>query len=121
MNPKLTDSHSTGAASKLWRLAHFIRDSISQAKSQGKLVKTNETYVRNRVDKLEYKENALVSWQMTQEYFQKEEWHWRNQHEFVQNFIQKSELFNECVDELKKFLVHSQNNHSKILLRFLML
>ncbi len=91
-----------GLASKLWNLAIFIRGKVSEAKSQNKLVQTSETHVRPKFEQFEYGDGGIRATRWTTEYFDKTEWHWRHQNEFIQTILKSAPTFQECSEMLKK-------------------
>ena len=93
---------SNGSSAKLWRLGNLIRTQVADAKAQNKLVQTSETYVRPKFATFEYKNEGAVNTRHSMEYFDKSQWRWKHQHEFVQTLICSSPQFQECAKSLKK-------------------
>lgn len=100
MQTPAKSSDATGAASKLWKLANYIRAQVAEAKAQNKLVKTSEVYVRAKITDFQYHDGGNITNGTSYDYLEKPEWHWKHQHEFIETTIENSEAFREASQSL---------------------
>ena len=71
---------------RLWELANAILARVKEYREQGGLVSMRSWYVKPVVSNFEYKEGG-TSFQTSFQNVEKEEWHWRDQHEFIEKAI----------------------------------
>lgn len=70
----------------LWELANATLAKVKEYREQGALVSMRSWYVKPVVQNFEYKEGG-TSFQTSFQNVEKEEWHWRDQHEFIEKAI----------------------------------
>lgn len=84
-------------ATRLWRLGQYVRERVTQAKSSGAIVEVATTYVKAEVTQFQYGDLGNIQYSTSFHYANKPEWHWRQQHSFIQETINSSEQFKECL------------------------
>ncbi len=89
-------------ARSLWRLALSVRERVRRAKDAGQIVEVATTYLRTHVTHFNYGDRGGISLSKSFQYVQKPEWHWRQQHAFVQETIKDSEEFKACISLVSK-------------------
>lgn len=84
-------------ATRLWRLGQYVRERVTQAKSSGAIVEVSTTYVKAEVTEFHYGDLGNIGYSTSFHNVNKPEWHWRHQHSFIQETINSSEQFKECL------------------------
>jgi|Deesub1362A_J573_1020465.scaffolds.fasta_scaffold00214_31 hypothetical protein len=82
----------------LWRLSRNIVDIVTALKKDKKIRKVKMLWIREKITNFEYKEGG-VSWQASPEYFEREEWDWRDVFRIVEPKIKGLSLY---VDTYKR-------------------
>lgn len=70
----------------LWELAKAILAGVKEYRDQGALVSMRSWYVKPVIKNFEY-EKGIKSYEQTFQNVEKEEWHWKDQHEFIEKAI----------------------------------
>lgn len=90
-----------GLSSKLWVLSKGIAEKVKEHKHSGKIVKIKRLYVKPKVDQFEYKEGG-TSYRKSFNYVEREEWHWKDQFDFIEKVIKQLPSYSEIVSEIAK-------------------
>lgn len=85
----------------LWGLSKNTIDKVEEYRKKGALIQTKTMFVKPKVQNFVYKEGA-ASYQTSFEYVEKEEWHWKDQHDFSQNVIKQVPEYADCLTEISK-------------------
>jgi len=83
----------------LWNLSKSIRIKVNEHRDKGALLRTQTLYIKTQVERFEYKEGGS-SYQTKQANVEKDEWHWRDQLNFVENVIKQLPQYLDCVKEI---------------------
>jgi len=84
-------------ATRLWRLGQYVRDRVSRAKNSGAIVEVATTYLKTEVTEFEYGDLGSIRHSTSFHYINKPEWHWKHQHSFIEETINNSDEFKECL------------------------
>ena len=90
-----------GLSSKLWRLSKSIVEKVNEYKESGEAIKTKRLYIKPKVDNFDYKEGN-ISYGTSFNYIEKEEWHWKDQFDFIERVIKQLSKYKEIVSELSR-------------------
>jgi hypothetical protein len=85
----------------LWRLSKNVIDKVNEYRKKGALIQTKTLYVKPKVENFVYKEGG-ASYTTSFEHVEKEEWHWKDQFDFLQDVIKKFPEYPECAAEISK-------------------
>ncbi|HXT12809.1 MAG TPA: hypothetical protein VN873_14705 [Candidatus Angelobacter sp.] len=105
-------------ASLLWKLANYIRAQVVEAKANNKIIQVSDTYVRPKFQKFEYGDQGNIASRYSTEYFEKAEWHWKHQHDFIQATLKSAPEFDECAKLLKLDSSNNARSHDGTLYQF---
>lgn len=87
--------------SKLWLFSKSIADIVKEYKNDGKIVKVSRLYIKPKVEKFEYKKGS-TSYTKSFKYLRKEEWHWKDQFEFIERTIKELPRYIALTSEISK-------------------
>ena len=90
-----------GLSSKLWFLSKSIAEKVNEYKKNEKIVRIKRLYVKPKVEKFEYKKGS-TSYTKSFNYIEKEEWHWKDQFDFVEKVIKQLPGYSKIVSEISK-------------------
>jgi len=90
-----------GLSSKLWVLSKSINEKTSEYKKSKKIVKIKKLYVKPKVEKFKYKDGG-ISYTKSFNNVVKEEWHWKDQFDFIDRVIKQLPIYRETVLEISK-------------------
>lgn len=85
----------------LWRLSKKVTEKVKEYRTKGELIQTRTLYVKPKVDNFVFKEGSS-SYTTSFTYVQKKEWHWKDQHDFIQKVIKQFPTYSDCVAEISK-------------------
>ncbi|MCS7366251.1 MAG: HEPN domain-containing protein [archaeon YNP-WB-062] len=77
-----------GLPTILWRLSRDIVNVVETLKERGKIRRIKRLWFREKITNFEYKEGSM-GWQASPEYFEKEEWDWRDRFRIIEPEIKK--------------------------------
>ena len=72
----------------LWGLSRDIIHVARNLREDKKIQKVRRLYMRNKITHFEYKRGS-IGWQASHEYFEKEEWDWRDKIRIIETEIKK--------------------------------
>jgi len=72
----------------LWRLSRDIIDVVRNLREAKRIRKVRRLYVRDKITHFKYKKGN-IGWQASHEYFEKEEWDWRDKFRTIESEIKK--------------------------------
>lgn len=104
-------------SSLLWGLAKNIVEKVRDALAKGELIKTKAVYMKPKIEKFEYKEGS-ANYQTSFNYLEREEWHWRDQHDFTQKIVKQFPEYSDSVKEITKKYKVSEGQSEFWLSRF---
>jgi hypothetical protein len=90
-----------GLSSKLWPLSKSIVEKVNEYKESGEAIKTKRLYIKPKVDNFDYKEGN-ISYGTSFNYIEKEEWHWKDQFDFIERDIKQLSNYKEIVSEISR-------------------
>lgn len=90
-----------GLSSKLWLLSKSIITKVNEHKDSKKIVKIKRLYVKPKVKKFEYKKGD-TSYTKSFKYVEKQEWHWKDQFDFIEKVIKRLPGYSEILAEIAK-------------------
>jgi hypothetical protein len=73
----------------LWKLSHDIADIVKTLKENGKIRKVKRLWFRERITNFEYKEGNIMNARFSFEYFEREEWDWKDWFQIIEPEIKK--------------------------------
>ena len=85
----------------LWRLSKQVTEKVKEYRTKGELIQTRTLYVKPKVENFVFKEGSS-SYTTSFTYVQKKEWHWKDQHDFIQKVIKQFPTYSDCVAEISK-------------------
>lgn len=88
-------------SSKLWLLSKSIAEKVSEYKKSKKIVRIKKLYVKPKVEEFKYKEGG-ISYRKSYKNVEKEEWHWKDQFDFIDRVIKQLPGYGETVSEISK-------------------
>jgi predicted transcriptional regulator len=77
-----------GLPTILWKLSRDIVNVVKTLKENGKIRRIKRLWFREKITNFEYKEGSM-GWQASPEYFEKEEWDWRDRFRIIEPEIKK--------------------------------
>jgi hypothetical protein len=90
---------------------------VHEYRDADEIIKTKTLYLGNRFVKFEYKESS-ITFTAESTHVEKEEWHWKNQYDFLENEIKQLQEYAGCIEEISKKGIVSQGQAEHILSRF---
>lgn len=90
-----------GLSSKLWLLSKSIAEKVNEYKKSGKIIKIKRLYIKPKVEQFKYKEGG-TSYTKSFSYIEKEEWHWKDQFDFMEKVVKQLPSYSEVVSEISK-------------------
>lgn len=87
--------------SKLWLFSKSIADKVKEYKNNRKIVKVSRLYVKPKVEKFEYKKGS-TSYTKSFKYIKREEWHWKDQFDFIERTIKQLPGYIALTSEISK-------------------
>lgn len=90
-----------GISSKLWLLSKGILEKANEWRSRGEVIKTKRLYIKSKVTNFEYRE-GLTSFATSFQYIEKEEWHWKDQFDFIKMAVKQHSEYKEIVLEISR-------------------
>src|SRR5438034_4599435 len=91
---KMTETVSA----KLWKLSGVIVELVKKLQTQEGIVRERRVYERPKYSEFEFKDGTIGKQSWTYEYIQRDEWHWRDEFNFLENTVKK---LPEYVDAFK--------------------
>lgn len=88
-------------SSKLWLLSKGIVEKVNEYKDSGEAIKTRRLYIKSKVDNFTYKEGN-ISYRTSFDYVEKQEWHWKDQFDFIKRIVKQLPGYNKIVSEISK-------------------
>jgi len=73
----------------LWKLSHDIANIVKTLKENGKIRKVKRLWFRERITNFEYKEGNIMNARFSFEYFEREEWDWKDWLQIIEPEIKK--------------------------------
>ena len=101
MGVKMEEKTEKTLSALLWGLAKSTVEKVKEYKTAGGLIQTTNMYVKPKFENFSYKEGG-TSYTTSYNYVEKEEWHWRDQHDFIQKVIKQFPEYSDCVLEIAK-------------------
>jgi hypothetical protein len=77
-----------GLPTILWKFSRDILNVVKTLKENGKIRRIKRLWFREKITNFEYKEGS-TGWQSSPEYFEKEEWDWRDRFRIIEPEIKK--------------------------------
>lgn len=91
----------------LWELANAIVGKVREHRDQGALVSVRSWRIKPVVGSFEYKEGS-ISIQTSFQDVEKEEWHWKDQHEFIEKAIKPLHAYTTPLSKIvEKYSINS--------------
>ena len=106
-----------GLSSELWLLSKSIAEKVSEYKDSGKIVRIQRLYIKPKVDQFKYKEGG-TSYRKSFNYVEKEEWHWKDQSDFLEKVIRQLPSYSKVVSEISKIYAVNESQADFWLSRF---
>ena len=85
----------------MWLLSKDIIEKVNEYRDTGEILKTKRLYIKPKVERFDYKEGN-IGYQMSHNYIEKEEWHWKDQFDFIERVIKRFPNYSEIVSEISK-------------------
>jgi hypothetical protein len=88
---------NTGLGARLWKLAKYVRERVTEGRQSGTIVEISTPYVKATVRNFSYGDQGAISLGTSFEYVTRAEWQWRHQHTFAEETIHASAAFSDCL------------------------
>lgn len=88
-------------ASHLWSLAKQTTSKVEEHRTKGLLVQIRSVYIKPKVENFTYKEGS-TGFQTSYSNVERQEWHWKDQHDFIEEIIKKFSEYQKCLQEIEQ-------------------
>lgn len=85
----------------LWDLSKSIIAKVKEYQTEGALIQTRTLYVKPKIEGFEYEE-GLISHGVSWTHVEKEEWHWKDQYDFIHKVVEQIPEHSDCIAEISK-------------------
>jgi hypothetical protein len=85
----------------LWDLSKNIIAKVKEYQTEGGLTQIRTLYVKPKVEDFEY-EDGLISHGVSWTHVEKEEWHWKDQYDFIHKVVEHIPEHSDCIAEISK-------------------
>jgi hypothetical protein len=85
----------------LWGLSKSTIEKMDEYRTRGALIQTKALYVKSKVEDFKY-DKGITGYKTSYVNIEKEEWHWKDQHDFIQEAVKEIPEYSDCVAEISR-------------------